>query len=152
MSIIPQRAFSRNSLSASIVYTKAENNKNEFHEAKVINCSSGGMFFVSDKELNPGDNIQIKLTNLASDPYWTESNEEYFAEVRWCQKNGNNGTASYAVGVRFIQESCKQCGNKILNYYIDEFGLCQDCRNQIDSMSDDNIKNCISNYLLGNVL
>jgi len=152
MSVIPQRAFSRNNFSASVMYAKTENGQNEFHEAKMINCSSGGMFFVSDKELNPGDNLHIKLTEVSPDPYWPEASDQYFAEVRWCQENGSNGNRSYAVGVRFIKESCRQCDDKILNNFNSDCGLCQDCHNHINSLSDDNIKNCISNYLLGNVL
>ena len=150
MSIIPQRAFSRNNISGSVMYAKSD--QNEFHKAKIVNCSAGGMFFVSDKELSPGDNLQIKLTEVSPDPYWPEISDQYFAEVRWCQKNGTNGNRSYSVGVRFIRESCRQCGNKILNNYSNECGLCKDCYSKIESVSDENIKNYISNYLLGNVL
>ncbi|QTA80948.1 PilZ domain-containing protein [Desulfonema limicola] len=152
MNLIPQRAFSRNNFSAPILFIEAENTGHEFHKAKMINCSSGGMFFVSDKKLNPGENIHIKLTDIPSDPYLSDFDDQYFAEVRWCQKNGKNGTASYEVGVRFIQESCRQCGEKILNNYSNDWGLCQDCHNRIDSLSDDGIRHCISNYLLGNIL
>lgn len=152
MSIIPQRAFSRNNHSASIVFSKTERDQNESHKAKMINCSIGGMFFVSEKALNPGENIHIQLSDVSPDPYWPEADNQYFAEVRWCRDNGNNGRNSYAVGVRFIKESCKQCGDKILGNCIDECGLCSECHDQIESFSDDNIKHCISNYLLGNVI
>lgn len=152
MSIIPQRAFSRNNFSTSIEFAKVENIQNKFHKAKMVNCSTGGMFFVSDKALAPGENIHIKLSDVSPDPYWPEADDQYFAEVRWCQENGTNGTRSYAVGVRFIKESCNQCGDKILNNYINECGLCKECHNQVESFSDDNVKHCISNYLLGNVL
>ncbi|MDM8537856.1 PilZ domain-containing protein [Desulfobacterales bacterium HSG17] len=160
-SIFPQQ-FSR-----SAVYTKVEpdqikpdqiksdqikSDQNEIHKAKVVNCSTGGMFFVSDKELNPGENIHIKLSDVSPDPYWPEASDQYFAEVRWCRENGSNGNRSYEVGVRFIQDSCGQCGDKIQNNFANNCGLCQDCHNQIESFSDDNVKHCLSNYLLGNVL
>ena len=149
MSYISQRAFFRNDHAAHIMYSDHETV--EYRRAKMFNFSVGGMSFEADKALRPGVNIHIKMTE-ASLGAWPEDCEYYMAEVRWCEEKEGSDTPSYAVGVRFILDKCRQCGEKITYTDINHIELCSDCNEKIEELSDDKIKHCFSNYLLGNVL
>jgi len=152
-SAITHRAFSRNDCESSIMFTN--DNTEEYHKAKICNSSSGGMYFESDHSVRPGSTIFIKMETFGKDVIPDDITNKFFAEVRWCIRKGNSKTPYYGVGVRFINDLCRQCGQKI-NYDLDFkpncVDLCRNCHINLDRMGEGEFKNCFENYLMGNVL
>lgn len=150
MSVITQRAFTRNEYRAPIHFS--DRSAKEYHEGEMINSCVGGMAFLAMQELKPGDGILIKIVDVAPDPYWLEAKRDYLAEVRWCIKKEGETSSRYQVGVRFLVETCRLCDKTIHHRSADAEDLCEDCINHHCSLSDGTIKECIDNFLMGNVL
>ncbi len=78
----------------------AEYNSSHFHDALMLNESSGGMYFETDIQLPPGTLIHI---NIIPPPYmrtWSPDNM-YTAEVRWCRPINPDRFRRFGVGVLF---------------------------------------------------
>ncbi|GBC63598.1 hypothetical protein DENIS_4596 [Desulfonema ishimotonii] len=150
MNAFTQRAFSRNHYNAPVIFACC--GTEEYCMGTMCNSSIGGMYFETDRALNPGAGIHIRFVDMAPDPYWPEACDNYLAEVRWCVTKGQAHIPKYGIGVRFIMETCRQCGQKIRHENINCLGLCQGCLKEIESLSDETIRESIENYLLGNVL
>jgi hypothetical protein len=158
MNVITQRAFTRNEYRAPIHFSDYSTKEcpdcstKEYDEGEMLNSSVGGMAFLAGREFKPGDGIFIKMVDIAPDPYWLEAKQDYYAEVRWCIKREGEALQNYQVGVRFLVETCRLCDKTIHHRSTDAEDLCEDCRNHVCSLSDGTIKECIENYLMGNVL
>ena len=150
MNIITQRAFTRNKYSVSIHYSCCS--AKDKHEGEMVDSSVGGMNFLAECELKPGDRILIEIADIAPDPYWLDAKRGYFAEVRWCMKKEGAASPGYRVGVRFLIASCRLCDKAIHHSSADSEVLCVDCRDRVGALSDGTIKDCIEKYLIGNVL
>jgi hypothetical protein len=150
MNFITYRAFTRHKHPSPIVFSN--HSQQEYQTGKMINVSEGGMVFLAEHELKPGDTVDIKMLEDAPDPAWMEPNRGYSAEVRWCEKSDGEQTSSYRVGIRFLLEKCRVCGKEIQLHAIDEKALCKDCRNRINSLPDGTIKVSIEERIKGNVL
>jgi len=150
MSFITQRAFTRNEYRTPIHFS--DRSTKELHEGEMINSCVGGMAFISDRELKPGDGILIKMADVAPDPYWLEAKRDYLAEVRWCIKKEDASSSRYRIGVRFLVETCRLCDKTIHQDSAEAEDLCEDCMDNQCSLSDGTIKDCIDKFLMGNVL
>jgi hypothetical protein len=148
MSVMNQRAFTRNNFRAPIYFSDPA--AEDYHEGEMVNSSVGGMGFVAARELKPGDGILIQMADMAPDPYWPEARRDYFAEVRWCEKKDD--APAYQVGVRFMVETCRLCDATIYHASSDDEHICEHCRKRVCSLTDGTIKECIEKYLMGNVL
>ncbi len=152
MDAITKRAFSRNNHESQIRY--AILNSDAFTDAKMCNNCEGGMYFESDNALMPGTDIRIKVMDK---PFLHEHEacDGYKAEVMWCREMAKEGVG-YGVGVRFMVNVCDKCGSKVSYHDIHKtehlIFLCSDCHDQYLAMSDGKIKECMENYLMGNVL
>ena len=124
----------------------------DYHEGEMVNSSVGGMGFIAEQELKPGDGILIQIVDMAPDPYWLEARRDYFAEVRWCKQQNDTPAAPYQVGVRFMVETCRLCDATIYHASDDDEHICEHCRKRICSPSDGTIKECIERFLMGNVI
>jgi len=150
MNVITQRAFTRNEYRAAIHFSDLSAKVS--HKAEMINSSVGGMGFLAERELRPGESILIKMVDMAPDPYWLEPRQDYYAEVRWCVKMDDEEALAYQVGVRFLVDTCRLCDQEIHRRVNDAPDLCERCRDHVCSLSDGTIKDCIEKYLMGNIL
>ena len=73
-----------------------------FYDAKMYDIGKGGVYFESDQNLYPGEEIYI---GLKSSPY-SEDTEKYFSHVRikW-RKDLAEGSYKYGYGAEFIKAS-----------------------------------------------
>jgi hypothetical protein len=69
------------------------------YEARMINYSSGGMYFESDYAPLPGSQVSI---GIGRSPYHTGA-DIYRAQVRWRKTLPQNSKYAYGVGVRYEQ-------------------------------------------------
>lgn len=150
------RAYPRDRQEAPIRY--ADLNKEEYHDAQMYNISEGGMYFESNhNSLRPGTEVCIKMVNYSPVIHPAEAREGYRAEVMWCRKMPQNGSAPrYGVGVRFMVNTCDHCGKNVSYsdmHRTDNFlFLCSDCLNRLKTLPDGKLRGTIENYLMGNVI
>lgn len=138
MSTIQQRAFPRTDENSDIEFS---NTDGEDHQKGVtINKSPGGVCFTTDKSLAPGSEVLVNLDR-----------NDFFGEVRWCAKKKSK-SSSHMIGIRFIQEYCYRCGSKIPPREMNGKALCPKCNEMVDSISDENLRGEMFNYLSGNVI
>jgi hypothetical protein len=65
-----------------------------FYRGTMYNFSTGGLYFESDQDLLPGDEISISITNPP--PQFAKKNHQYFdVRIMWCSVLRG---ASYQVG------------------------------------------------------
>lgn len=69
------------------------------YEARMVNYSSGGMYFESDYAPLPGSEVSI---GIGKSPYTTGA-DIYRAQVRWRKTLPQNSKYAYGVGVRYYQ-------------------------------------------------
>ncbi|AOY58302.1 PilZ domain-containing protein [Desulfococcus multivorans] len=150
MNVVTQRAFARNEYRAPIRFSRET--AQTIHKGEMLNSSVGGMAFIAEHELRPGDGILIQLLETAPDACGLDVKQDYYAEVRWCIPGNAEEVSNFQVGVRFLMETCRLCDEIIHPCRLDNAGLCDACREHVCSFSDGTIKDCIENYLMGNVL
>lgn len=150
MSVITRRVHTRNECRTPIQFTRGPSQ--EPLHGEMINISVGGMAFLAGCELSPGEGIFIRLVDFAPDPYWLDARRDFYAEVRWCARAGVGESAACPVGVRFLMETCRLCDKMICRCSAEMEHLCEDCFNRVCAISEGTIKDCIDNFLMGNVL
>jgi len=62
MSTLIKRSYSRNSYEVPIMY--ANYDTENYYNAKMYNSGLGGMYFESERALQPGSDICIKISNI----------------------------------------------------------------------------------------
>jgi hypothetical protein len=67
-------------------------------------------------------------------------------------KSGVGQALDYQVGVRFLMETCRLCDKPICGCSAETEHLCGDCLNRVCCISEGPIKDCIDNFLMGNIL
>lgn len=148
-----RRAFIRSGAQTSIMF--APFNTSNFHHGVMKNNSVGGMYFESDRILSPGTDIYIKILDFQPDPYWPEYTSAYRAEVVWCRPMSNGNDPKYGIGVRFMVNSCDQCGELIpydeIHKVHDHMILCSECSLQLNLLTG-TMRNSMEQYLTGNVV
>ena len=157
MSPICQRAFRRDDQKASIKIADYDS-KERFFDAVMYNSSEGGMYFEAKDALQPGSDIWIKVSDYSPEIHGKEAMNGYRAEVMWCRKiyKKDEKNTSYGVGVRFMVNTCSQCGEKVAYSDIQRMEnflfLCSSCVRQLESLPNGKIKDCFNNFLIGNVV
>jgi DNA-directed RNA polymerase subunit RPC12/RpoP len=151
---VSRRAFPRNNCAVKIIFSIHPSKK--LFTANMYNDSEGGMYFESNFVLEPGTDLIIKRDDFDPIKHGSEALKGYRAEVVWCESVGRNGGSLYGVGVRFIMNVCSQCGKTVAYTDIQKTNaflfLCPDCFRMLEAMRDGKMKNCIENYLIGNVI
>ena len=150
MSAMTHRAFSRTTNNVMIRF--AESMTADYQKGELLDKSSGGMSFVTERELKPGSGILIKMPDLTSTAGRAASRPDYLAEVRWCEKEEGPDATNYRVGVRLFSSTCMICEREIHHYDTDNIDLCQECHRRFCSTYKGKIKTCVEKYLLGNVI
>jgi len=149
------RAYSRNECDVPIKYALYDTER--YYEANMCNKSDGGMYFETDHAPTQGNDIWIKLPECNTADCDPAACDGYRGEVMWCRKlRGGNGKSRYGIGVRFIVNTCDQCGGNFRYRDIhkaDNFlMLCSDCSGHLSSISGKKLKGTMENYLMGNVI
>lgn len=150
MSAITHRAFSRST--KKIVIRFAESMTDEYQKGELLDKSTGGMSFITERELKPGSGILIKMPDVTSDANGAALHPDFLAEVRWCVKTEAQGAAGYRVGVRIFSSKCVLCGKEIHHHDTDAIDICEDCRDRFCAMDKGKLKTCVEKYLMGNVI
>jgi long-chain acyl-CoA synthetase len=97
-----RRGYVRNELEIPIVYS--DWHQENFHDAILRDLSKTGMSFLSDKALQPGSDISVKMTDSPPAAMnWLQSEHLYRAEVKWCRDNADIGIRGYKVGVNYFE-------------------------------------------------
>ncbi len=149
------RAFQRIPCETSIVYSYFHTER--YFTATMVNCCSGGIYFESDNAIPAGADITIKMVDKVPAMEKLGFTDGCRVEVMWCRETGGNGDKPhYGIGVRFMTNTCNQCGEKIPYNEIrktDNFVcLCKACSTRMAVLSEGKLKESIENYLLGNVV
>lgn len=168
MSALIKRAYSRNAYEAPIMY--ANYDTENYYHAKMCNSGLGGMYFESERALQPGSDICIKMENHSSDESGPEAFKAYRAKVKWCKKIDKSETSCYGIGIQYLAKShtvyggnvhgltcsCDLCGEKVPSGEIleneDFVCLCINCFNYLEELPEGNIKESIKQFLIGNVI
>jgi len=81
-------------------------NQNQFHKAKLLNCSEGGVYLETYKAPLSGATILIKrlypTEEKGSDQYYAGHREITLAEVRWCREIKDTNGCHYRVGASYL--------------------------------------------------
>lgn len=151
MSAINYRAFSRAVQKSTIRF--AETAAGEFQRGRLLNKSSGGMSFLTHRELKVGSTILLERPNADEETDGVKPYRNDIAEVRWCVRARNTASERWKVGVKLFSAVCALCGKEI-HYHDphDLIDLCEDCHKYFAALSEGKIKTVIEAYLLGNVL
>ena len=168
MSALIKRAYSRDAYAAPIMY--ANYDTDNYYHAEMYNSGLGGMYFESEKAIQPGSEICIKMVNYKPDKSGPESFKAYRARVKWCKKTRKKGISCYGIGIQYLAKShsvyggkvhgltcsCDLCGEKMPCEEIfvngDLVCLCINCFNYLKDLPEGKIKERIKEFLIGNVI
>ncbi len=144
-----------------------ENPFGNFSRAVLHNSSKDGMYFETSCDIQHGKDVYIKAPRIESG----EMYRKYQAKVKWCKDiSSDENKPCFGLGLHIINEehvestkssigysaNCDKCGIAILPGEIFDteksLSLCSKCYNQFKTFPDGELKSCIENYLLGNVL
>ncbi|MDY6830819.1 MAG: PilZ domain-containing protein [Thermodesulfobacteriota bacterium] len=92
-----RRTYPRGYRQAHIRYAVADTP--DFHNAVLINESTGGLCFEADTRLAPGTRIRVQLGPL---PQAGHEMMIYLAEVRWCRRERTMQSKPFTVGARYL--------------------------------------------------
>lgn len=100
-----RRGYERNFVEAPIIFS--EYNTDYFYGAILQNCSLEGVYFESDRPLEPGVDIWVKSSNFSTDVLGTgDEDQSYRAEVVWCKELDKDEWFSYGIGARYYEPLC----------------------------------------------
>ena len=168
MSTLTKRFYSRTAHEAPIMYTNYDT-ENYYH-ARMYNSSLGGVYFESERALQPESDICIKMVTHPSEEPGPEAIKACRARVKWCQRRNKCGISCYGIGTQYLAEghtlygekvhglscSCDLCGEKVPSEEIleneDFVYLCHSCFNYLADLPEGKIKESIKEFLIGNVL
>lgn len=154
MKNMPKRACFRSTYEARIRYTIL--NTESYVDARMLNCSEGGLYFETRRFIEPGSDIYIELIDYASDLHHLAPYKGYRAQVMWCKPVEGDEINCYGAGVRFMVNVCSRCGGKFdyldIHKTDDLLFLCTDCLKKWQQMPDCRTKHCLKEYMDGNVI
>jgi len=139
-----------------------------YANAIMQNHSSSGMYLICQQALGFDEGVYVNMLESARNEIY----RGFFGRVKWCRelKRSDENDDHFGIGINFIVKShnyfggigcmtdccCDVCGEKTsFNKLIrtdDYVFQCKDCYNALNSFPEGNLKSCISNYLLGNIL
>jgi len=98
-----KRAFERRNCNASMVFSYI--NQTKSYDAKVLNCSAGGICFQSSRYLQPGATVCIRVKEFQCSDSPEETADGLhcmsIADVKWCNELPGADSAAYGVGVKY---------------------------------------------------
>jgi hypothetical protein len=168
MTTLHKRAYSRNPHEALILYTNYDTEN--YYNAKLYNSSQGGVYFESERALQPESDICIKVVTHLSEEPGSEVCTACRARVKWCEKRNKSGISCYGIGIQYLAKSntlyggkvyglscsCDLCGEKVPSDEIIEIEdlvyLCNSCFNYFKDLPEGKIKESVKEFLVGNVI
>jgi hypothetical protein len=136
----------------------------------MYNTSPNGMYFESERALQPETDICIKMATHLSEEPEPEAFKVCRARVKWCEKINKSGISCYGIGIQYLAEShtvdgrkvhglsrsCDLCGEERHSEEIleieDYVYLCNRCFNYLGGLPEGKIKESIREFLIGNVI
>ncbi len=98
-----KRTFERRNCNALIAFSYF--NQTNSYDAKVLNCSAGGMSFQSNRFLQPGATVCIRVKEFQCSDSLKDKADGLrcmsLAEVKWCNELPDAESAAYGVGVKY---------------------------------------------------
>lgn len=141
-----------------------------FSTAVIYNISRDGLYFETSCSIQDGQDVYVKFYNEATRVADGEVQREYQAKVKWCREiSSDENKPCFGLGLHIINEehidsiessaecstNCDKCG-VILSGKISKTEdlptLCKKCYDHFKTFPDGELKSCIENYLMGNVL
>ncbi len=165
-----ERRVSQRDINEASVFIN-DNPFGNFSSAVLHNSSRNGMYFETSYNIQDGKDVYVKFFNKAPRVNSGEVYRKYQAKVKWCKDiSSDENKPCFGLGLHIISEehiestkssvyystSCDKCGIAILSGEIYKtenlLTLCNKCCNQFKTLPNGELKSCIENYLLGNVL
>ena len=168
MTTLLKRVYSRNPHEAPIMYTNYDTEN--YYNAKMYNSSLGGVYFESERALQPESDICIKMVTHSSEESGLEDCKDCRARVKWCEKRNKSGISCYGIGIQYLAKShtvcggkvhglscsCDLCGEKVPSEEIleseDLVYLCSSCLNYFEDLPEGKIKESVKEFLIGNII
>ena len=168
MSELQKRVHSRDALEAPIMYTNYDTEN--YCPAKMYNTSLNGMYFESERALQPESDICIKMVTHSSEEPGSEACKAFRARVKWCEKRNKGGISCYGIGIQYLAKShtvyggkvhglkcsCDLCGEKVPSEEIfeleDPVYLCSSCFNYLEDLPEGKTKESVKEFLIGNII
>lgn len=73
--------------------------------AKTLDYSEGGMCFMSRYQVEPGDNICLRMIGRHLQSFSSLDDLTCMAEVKWCEPVGTEKEPGYRIGLRYMGDS-----------------------------------------------
>ncbi len=99
--ITNRRGFFRYDVEAPIRYS--DYGSDNFIDAKLRNCSSGGLYFTSDLPIGPGSYVSIMMAENALETAWPQYCRGCCAEVIWCNSVEGDDEERYRIGAQYYE-------------------------------------------------
>lgn len=136
--------------------------------ATMHNKSKNGMYLISNQPIGCDAGLYVnRLDSLKQDIY-----RGFYGHVKWCKELKRSGDQDdhFGIGINFVikshhyfggiafmtEYSCDICGENVPfgnMIKTKEFVLqCPKCHDALECYPDGNLKSCITNYLMGNIL
>ncbi len=154
MKQLSKRAFNRKDAHDAITFAYGVDGA--YHPGKMTNKGEGGMHFETDADISPGADILIRVgSGLEKKPGAVVDNV-FRGRVVWRRKGADDAASTCQVGVKYLENVCHNCGEKIHYLEIktreDHTVLCRDCYAFFTRMDEGKLKECLESRLLGNFL
>ena len=98
-----KRAFERRTCNALMAFSHF--NQTYSHDARILNCSAGGMCFQAGVSLRPGATICIRVKEFDPPDVRDDCEDRLrcmsLAEVKWCHEMPGADSTTYRVGVKY---------------------------------------------------
>lgn len=98
-----KRTYERRTCNALIAFSYF--NQPNSYNAKILNCGAGGMCFQSNRFLQPGATVCIRVKEFQCSSSLKDNTDGLrcmsLAEVKWCNELPDAESAAYGVGVKY---------------------------------------------------
>lgn len=168
MSKFIQRAYPRTLYQVPIQY--AASNSNQFHSARMINYSAGGICYETDQQMELDTEITVVMDNYSPDQAGPQGYRSYLTRIRWIQQLSEQLSSHFATGSQIIARShevltgvvgeprynCDLCGALMqisrLQCTHGNAHLCEPCHKHFKSIPSGKLRDSVERFLVGNVV
>ena len=137
-----------------------------YYDGKIYNRSSGGMYFESARAPRLKSDIFIKPKTLLVESCADRGAKAFRARVIWFREIEMVDAPCFGVGVQYMVNShvnaleatyaCDLCGDRIafrdIRIMEGEVYSCRNCYRQLEELPRGKVTDCLSDFLMGNVL
>ena len=138
--------------------------------SSIQNYSRTGMCFESEKPLEPGSEVGIKVENYSPGSYGPEAYKFYVVRVKWSGEFDGIIPGCFFAGAEVLRKSsevfnwllfqqthysCDFCGTLVSAvdvYQTEDAFFCSSCNIRYESIPEGIIKKSLNRFLIGNVI